>query len=279
MTRVALILAPMLTAFALLALSSTPADAQVTCGAKITALTTTLTSSDPVTSTVCPGDGIIIGADDITLDCGGLTLKGNKKGAGIKLAAGASGTIIQNCVVDSFNKGLQIGAGGGVFVTNVVSQNNKDAGVEVTSDFSFFSNVLSRSNGGIGFHFSGMGNGGEAVVALQNTMAGFSIGGRAADISSSFSISNGQQGFTGTIKESSIASSSSIANGGDGFSFAGGTLALPNAFGDLKAIANGGNGLSVGGTNPDVNVDNGGNSGLANAGAIQCQIAGQPCQP
>jgi hypothetical protein len=137
----------------------------------------------------------------------------------------------------------------------------------------------SRRNGGFGFHFVGVGNGGEGTVALQNTKAGFSIGGREADISSSFSISNGAQGFTGNIKGSSIASSSAIANIGDGYSFAGGTLALPNVFGDLKAIANGGNGLVVGGTNPDVNVDNGGNSGLANAGTIQCQIAGQPCQP
>src|SRR5580765_3358275 len=142
-----------------------------------------------------------------------------------------------------------------------------------------FLDVVCRSNGGFGFHFGGVGNGGEGTVAVQNTKAGFSFAAREADISSSFAIANGAQGFTGNIKGSSIASSSAIANAGDGYSLAGGTLALPNAFADLKAIANGRNGLSVGGASVDINVDDGGNSGLANSGAIQCQIAGQSCQP
>ena len=257
---------------------ATPALALVDCGATITT-NTTLTAADPVTTTICKSNGVSIKGDNITLDCGGLTIKGKGAGAGVRLVSGASGATIQNCVVDSFVKGLLLGGPGGNFVMNVVAQNNKDAGVVATSNANFLLTVLSRNNGGFGFQLSGTGNGTDGAVALENTKAGFSIKGKEADIENSLAISNGAEGFIGNLKSSFFFGNSAIGNTSDGFKMGGGSTSLPNEYDECKAIANGGNGLVVSGTNPDANFDGGGNVGLANAGAIGCQIAGVACQP
>ena len=277
MTRSRFAIFTLLAALAGVGLSGTPAVALVSCGATIIA-DTTLTSSDPVTTTICTSNGISIGADNITLDCGGLTIRGQAVGAGIRLVSGASGATIQNCVVDGFAKGLLLGGAGGTFVLNVVVQNNKDNGVEASSDFNFFQTVVSRKNGGFGLHLSGIGNGTAGAIALQNTKAGFSISGQEADIETSLSISNGNGGFTGNMKSSFFAANIAIGNTGLGFDMATGTVLLPNEYDENKALANTGNGLVVGGTNIDANVDGGGNVGLANGGAIQCEIAAVACQ-
>jgi hypothetical protein len=260
-----------------LSLWSAPAAAQVTCGAKLKA-DTTLTATDPVVTGVCPFHGLGLAADFITLDCAGLTIKGSRAGKGLRLLPGTEGVTIQNCVVEGFATGIFLGAGGGAFVFNVVSQNNKNDGIATDSNFNFFVNVLSRGNGAAGFKLAGLGNGGEGAIALQNGKAGFQMAGREIDLSSSLSISNGAQGVVGSnVKESFFSLITSIANTGDGMTVAGGTVERPNSFGEIRAWANGGNGLLVPGTNPDANFDDGGNSGLANTGAIQCQIAGAPC--
>ena len=48
------------------------------CGDTVTADRTLLCGSDPVTTTVCPGDGLII-SDGVTLDLGGCTIAGNSR--------------------------------------------------------------------------------------------------------------------------------------------------------------------------------------------------------
>jgi hypothetical protein len=254
-----------------------PATAQVPCDAKLTG-DTTLTPTDPIVTGTCPGNGLALAADDITLDCAGLTIKGSRKGKGLRILAGTENVTIQNCVVDGFAVGILLGGAGAASVSNVVSQNNKGDGVQAPSSFNILSNVVSRRNGGVGFKFTGTGTSGEGVVALQNSKAGFQLGGKEVDLSSSLAIENGAQGLVGGgVKSSVFSAITAIANAGDGVNIAGGTPSLPNSFSDIKAWVNGGNGLVVPGTNADANADDGGNAGLANAGAIQCQIAGVVC--
>jgi Right handed beta helix region len=265
-----------LTLLAALAFGATPATAQINCGAKLTA-NTTLTATDPVTTTACPSNGLIISADDITLDCGGLTISGKGPGIGIKIDPTLGGATIKNCTVQGFNKGILLGAAGSNLVTNVISQNNKDVGVEVSSDGNVLEAVLSQNNGGLGLHLTGDGNYATAAVAIGNKKAGFSLAGKDNTFKNNVAVSNKAQGFTGTIRSTLFTNNVAIGNTTDGVALGGGTIALPNEYGGNNAFANGGNGILVTGANPAINVDAGGNAGLGNLGAVQCQIAGSPC--
>jgi hypothetical protein len=252
------------------------AAAQVACGATITT-DTTLTPGDPIATAACKTNGISIGGAGVTLDCGGLTIKGSGGGTGIRLVSRAESVTIQNCVVEGFQKGLHLPGIGNNFLANVVAQGNKSAGVVANSDFNLFLGVVARGNG-IGFQLSGTGNALDGAIALENAKAGFSIKGAEQDIQNSMAIGNGAQGFSANIKSSLLFNNSAMDNRGAGFDIKGGTINLPNDYSDNKAFANGRNGLVVAGKNPDANFDSGGNVGLANTGAIQCQIAGVPCQ-
>jgi parallel beta-helix repeat protein len=68
------------------------------CGDTVTS-STRLQPTDPVVSTVCPRDGLLIRSGDITLNCADLTLQGGA-GAGIDFRD-ITGQLIQNCTVKS----------------------------------------------------------------------------------------------------------------------------------------------------------------------------------
>jgi hypothetical protein len=277
MTPSRLLVASTALALATAAAWNAPASAAVSCGATITA-DTTLTPSDPVTTTACPSNGITLGADNITLDCGGLTIRGKGRADGIRLGTGVEGVAIQNCTVDHFSVGVLLAGAGGATVDRVLSQNNTSDGVSVISGDNFLSVVLSQHNTGSGFKIAGDANSIDSVVAVGNGKAGFSLTGKDHDLESSQAITNTGDGWTGNVNSTLFISNTAIGNKHDGFDIAGGTINLPNEFDANRAFANGGNGLVVGGVNPDINVDGGDNVGLGNAGAIQCQIAGAACQ-
>ena len=65
------------------------------------------TRSCAPTSTNCPGDGLVVGADSITLDLGRRTLDGTGNGAGIRLA-GRRGVTIKGGTVREFATGIAL---------------------------------------------------------------------------------------------------------------------------------------------------------------------------
>jgi hypothetical protein len=80
----------------------------VRCGDTIT--TDTKLKSDLVG---CPGNGIVIGADSLTLDLNGHTIQGSGGGAGIDNSAGHDGVRIEQETVTGFGaRILLIGASG-----------------------------------------------------------------------------------------------------------------------------------------------------------------------
>ncbi len=98
-----------------LALTSAPAPAHgVRCGDTVKRDTTLRGSL-----TNCPGDGLVIGADDITLDLNGYTIDGDKTGApdcdltatGVSNPAGHDGVTIENGTVREFGEGIGGGFG------------------------------------------------------------------------------------------------------------------------------------------------------------------------
>ena len=261
---------------------STHAAAQVNCGAIITT-DTTLTASDPVVFNAatlgekpCPGNGLIL-RGGVTLDCGGLTIKGRGVGTGISALSGEFVTIT-NCVVDSFAIGVSVGGLGSHTLQGLRVVNSRTNGVVITGDFNSVSGVISQKNLGVGFQIRGDNNFiGPSNVARDNTRGGFTLAGNGQFLDTTYAVNNGGAGFSGTGRGSSFSATTAVNNRGAGLTYGGGTLDSPNDLGNTAAIANTGNGIVVAGT-ADTVFDNGGNIGDGNLGAIQCQIAGVACQ-
>jgi parallel beta-helix repeat protein len=118
----------------LLTLFSDPALAhQVSCGDTITQDTTLHRDL-----TNCPGDGLVIGADNITLDLNGHTIDGDKIGApdceltatGVSNPAGYDGVTIQNGTVREFGSGLA-GGYGRSRLRNLTVRDNRGHGIGI----------------------------------------------------------------------------------------------------------------------------------------------------
>ena len=90
-----------------------------------------LTSSVQVANdlTDCPNDGLVAGADDITIDLGGRTLDGVGLGAGIRVD-GRSGVAVAGGTVRDFDHGVLMGPGTRTTtVSDLTLADNQEAGV------------------------------------------------------------------------------------------------------------------------------------------------------
>jgi len=70
---------------------------------------TKLNGGDPVTFTTCTGDGLVIGADGITLNCDDLSLTGDGSGNGngVRFITFGSGVTVKNCFISGFADGVE----------------------------------------------------------------------------------------------------------------------------------------------------------------------------
>lgn len=132
--------------------------AHVACGQVITTNTTLDADVGP-----CPGDGIIIGADNVTLDLNGHTVlgappEGTPVGstAGIKVDA-VSGARVRNGTVTGFGRGVFLLLRGRSTVEDLVVRGNQTIGIAMIS----FENVIRRN--------VVQGNGTEGVVVGGGT--------------------------------------------------------------------------------------------------------------
>jgi len=104
--------------------TTSPTQSASECDARITAETTLNENIGP-----CPGDGLVIGANGITLDCAGHTINGtgtNDTSAGIRLT-GMSGITVENCYVTEFWYGLVLdNSSNNSFVRNMADKNVYD---------------------------------------------------------------------------------------------------------------------------------------------------------
>src|SRR5215210_5323479 len=107
------------------ALVGTASAAHVACGQTITQNTVLDGNVGP-----CSGDGIIVGADNITLDLNGFAVFGTSApgdGAGI-LVEDRTGVVVQNGQVMLFDGGVVIAGGSGNTVSGIVAQANVGTG-------------------------------------------------------------------------------------------------------------------------------------------------------
>src|SRR4051794_31925001 len=148
---------------------------QPACGAVITV--DTKLAAD---LTGCPGDGIVIGADGITLDLNGHSIGGDAApGAtgpdvGIR-SVGFDGVTIENGTVQEFDFGVLVREASGDAFRGVVSTRNGRAGarLEAVADSRFTGSTIA-GNGTFGINFFG-GNHGN--VTAHNTVSDNGQGG------------------------------------------------------------------------------------------------------
>jgi parallel beta-helix repeat protein len=119
---------------ALLGLSGSPALANpLGCGDRITQDTTVRADL-----TNCEGDGLVIGADNITLDLNGHTIDGDKTGAtdcelratGVSNPDGHDGVTVENGTVRQFGQGID-GGFGRSRLRNLMVRDNRGRGIGI----------------------------------------------------------------------------------------------------------------------------------------------------
>ena len=128
---------------ALLAVPATAsAHQQLACGATITKSTTL--RADLAN---CPGDGLVIGRDNITLDLGRRTIDGTGAGVGIKVT-GRRGVRIVGGTVKEFGIGIGLDAARGNRVTGVTLTGHPVRGIDAAngSDDNVFEGLDATGN-------------------------------------------------------------------------------------------------------------------------------------
>ncbi len=125
------------------------ASASVGCGSVITTNTTLKANIGP-----CPGNGIIIAASGVTLNCFGHTISGtgtisSSFPTGISFAE-VTGVTVKNCIVTGFMEGFMFVGSSGNTITGNTAVKNLDNGFLVYSDSgdTFTSNSASGNNVG-----------------------------------------------------------------------------------------------------------------------------------
>ncbi len=124
----------------------------ISCGNTITS-DTTLTAD----ITGCTGHGIIIGADNIVLDCAGHTIAGMDvyNTYGVKnIDSGYANVTVKNCIVRDFEHGIYFGGHGNIINNTVVS--NTDSGIRLyqSSNNQITNSVASNNGYGIMLFYS-----------------------------------------------------------------------------------------------------------------------------
>src|SRR3954469_25940779 len=132
-------------AVAVLACALAPASAQAApgCGGTITASTTLRGDL-----TGCPGDGLVVGADHLTLDLGRHTIAGSGTAgsAGIRLA-GHHGVTIRNGTVEQFATGVALSDADRNRVQRLVLRDNTGRAVDArSSDGNVFDGLSASGN-------------------------------------------------------------------------------------------------------------------------------------
>ena len=141
------------------------------CGATLTANTTLTANIGP-----CSGNGLIIGANGITLDCAGHTISGTGTGNGITLS-GLNKVTVKNCEVTGFGFGFYLQESSHNTLTKNTANSNVDQGfyLTITSNGNTLSENTANSNGYYGFElvFSSIKNTLTKNTANSNTHYGY----------------------------------------------------------------------------------------------------------
>ena len=214
------------------------------CGDSVIASRKLVRGVDPVTTTPCPGDGLIIPREGVVLDLGWVTIEGNLADGSVGiLVARESGPItIRNGTIARFGIGID-GVGpidGTVLVERGEVRDNAEGGIRL--DGSPVGTVvvrtsMARRNGGFGLSVCGdirdsyaEQNGSTGVISHRQACHGI--------VSHVVSRENGGAGF---VVFGSVDRSLAVGNAGDGYVVSGDDLRVSRSM----ALSNGGHGFAI----------------------------------
>jgi hypothetical protein len=128
------------------------------CGDTVVESRTLVPGIDPVTTTPCPGSGLIIGEDGVVLNLGGAILRGSGVAIGIEIQA--NGTTVENGRVTNFRRGISGTDVGSTTISDVQILQNLGAGITLdgTGDSNSIDACIVRGNGGGGVSVAGNNN-------------------------------------------------------------------------------------------------------------------------
>ena len=165
----------------------------------------------------CPGDGLIIGANNITIDLAGFTIDGAKSdnSTGINNSKGFTGVTVQGGEIKEFDTGLAVGGKG--------TTNNSISGMTFTDNNTgiTFSNGHSNSvtegtfdNDGVGIV---VGSDSNTITNndISNARPGISLAGNGNQLSEN-SIRGGGNGISGTGDHNNIVENDLEGGAGSG---------------------------------------------------------------
>jgi parallel beta-helix repeat protein len=143
--------------------------APVACGSTITSSTTLKADIGP-----CPGAGIVIGKNGITLNCAGHVITGSNLAYGVDLT-GRSGVTVKKCVVEDFDDGFYLSGSSNNKLVKNTAESDGDGFYLFSSTWNMLTSNTADGNTYYGFALSGScsGNTLKSNVANQNNDAGF----------------------------------------------------------------------------------------------------------
>jgi parallel beta-helix repeat protein len=218
----------------LVTLGGTPARAQVACGDTITANVVLASNLD------CTGTGLIVGADKVTIDLNGFTLRGDGEPGdlGIDNGGGFDRLRIENGRIETFDDGISIGGDAqqasidGIEVFGCLGD-----GIDLNdSDGTRIVGTLVTANGGAGLQIGGgaTGNRFEKSAAVGNVGPGVRIEGSGNSVLKS-ELTLNEDGVQVLGEDNTVSGSSAYRNEDDGIEIrGGGAEVVKNAsFGNL----------------------------------------------
>jgi len=226
-------------------------EGRVACGCGDMVVTdTTLRTGDPIVARRCPLDGLTVSADpmseSITLDLGGLSLRGSGAGIGVLVEhGGADGALIVGAAkggraeIVGYGTGLKTRSGGVMrALRRVTVKGSRFEGVVIRSTGTMVEEVSTTRNGGDGMRFSGRGGRLVEVEAAGN--GGFGIRLFARDVIVDATVTeNGRHGLANLGSGNDLRELISRRNQGYGVVLAGsrhktdGMVLEQNAMGDV----------------------------------------------
>lgn len=258
------VVVPMAPATAVTELSS------ASCGAKITG---NLTLTNDLSK--CAGDGLVVGADNITIDLNGHTLDGtgNAASAGVRVA-GFSGVIVKGGVIREFGRGIWlVGAENNQILGNTVRKST-DEGIfanESSDNAVIAHNTISGSGvGSESIWADGIDARGDGVKIRGNTVGtsrddGIDANGNDVRVRNNTVDGNGADGIDVDGHDSLIENNLATDNGDDGIGV--GANALQVTVKDNTANQNYDLGIQP---KAGTAVDGGGNQASENGDSREC---------
>jgi hypothetical protein len=188
---------------------------------------TRLLDSDPVVTSRCPLDGLVVRAADdaesITIDLAGHEIRGSDAGVGLRVIYGGTdgaqvvgGTTAARGTVRGFGIGLWATREKAIArVEHLVLQSNRDEGARLKIAGTVLVNVLAERNGRDGFHVNGTGGRFSDVVASENGENGLRLYSDNAAVHVR-AVRNGRSGIIVDGSDNDLESAEAVENGRDG---------------------------------------------------------------